>query len=302
MDYLVVGESVAGVAAALEFAAAGHSVHIVLHHGDNTGLEDSFLIGPTPLNPTPMRGTAFADLTFEKFREIGVQSRCIDEWFGVWDETSIDAVTNKLVLEDRFEERQLRFRAAVFAPNGSERGLPLELEAPFQRRGVSYSAWSDIGYYDKKPVAVVGCGYHAFEQALVAAEHAASVTVLSENPTIPAIGLLEQYVRESKCLQVLTRIRLLTLEPGENGFLARAVVEAAGEARRVDASMLFVAHDPFVGWWAWGSEEEALLLREQGKLVLARIAAGVSYSNHAALFASGVRAARQCLDRESSSP
>jgi hypothetical protein len=64
MSYLVVGESLAGVAAALELASLGLPAHIILHRGDSSVLEDTFLIGPTPLNPEPMRGAAFSDLAF----------------------------------------------------------------------------------------------------------------------------------------------------------------------------------------------------------------------------------------------
>jgi hypothetical protein len=69
-----------------------------------------------------------------------------------------------------------------------------------------------------------------------------------------------------------------------------------GVERVLPAHALFVAHDPVVGWWAWGSREEAFHLQRRGRLVLAGIAAGAPYEDHAALYESGVRAARQLLE------
>ena len=295
MAYLVVGESVAGVAAALELAAAGCNVEIIFHTGDSTGMEDSFLIGATPLNGFPMRGTPFADLTFEKLHQAGVHTRTTSEWLGLWDKSYVDATTEELVLDDTFQEERHRFQGAVFAPSGSEPGLSRELEDPFMGRGLSYSAWSDGSYFKNKRVAVVGCGYHAFEQALIAAEHAASVTVLSAATSTPPLGLLENEVLKSERLVVRMNTQVLSLQPHRDGSLGAIVVEEHGQERVLEAEGVFVAHDPVVGWWAWGNQEEALAFQERGKLVLAGIAAGVAYAEHGALFESGVRAARQLL-------
>lgn len=294
MSFLVVGESVAGVAAALEFASQGHSAHLIIAH-DNMGLEDSFRIGPTPLNATPLQGTAFADLAFERLRQAQVKTRLDDEWFGGWNRTSIDPVTGELVLDEDAYKEQHRFQSAVFASAGVERGLPREIEAPFAWRGLSYSAWSDAFYFRSKPVVVVGCGYRAFEQALIAAECAASVTLLCEAPDLPPLGLLAPEVARTPHLTVRPRTRVLALQPDAGGTLAHVRVNENGQERLVDAAGVFVAYDPMVTWDIWGGTDAAAVLRARGKLTVAGIAAGIPYPDHAAQFESGVRAARRCL-------
>ncbi|MCC2671241.1 MAG: hypothetical protein K0Q72_3712, partial [Armatimonadetes bacterium] len=58
--------------AALELARAGCDTQIIHHFGDSTGLEDSYLIGRTPLNDAPMRGEAFTELALKTLHRAGV--------------------------------------------------------------------------------------------------------------------------------------------------------------------------------------------------------------------------------------
>jgi thioredoxin reductase len=200
-----------------------------------------------------------------------------------------------LVLESSFEEKPYRFQGVAFAPSGSECGLPREIEGSLHFRGLSYSAWSDAYFMRAKPVAVVGSGYHAFEQALILAEGDASVTVLCENASVSPLGLLQSEVERSERITVLANARVLSLEADGNRTVAGVSIEENGRQRLLQVAGVFVAHDPVVGWETWGCQEEALALQQQGQLVLAGIAAGVRYSDHAALFESGARAARQLL-------
>lgn len=293
--YLVAGGSVAGVAAALEFMAQGHQAHLILCGWDNLGLEDSYLIGPTPLNDHPVRGTAFADLAFEHLGGAGVKFWSTDPWLGNWDQFYVDAVSEELVLDDRWDDTLYRFSGAVFAPAGVGPGLAPEIEGPVRWRGLSYSAWSDAPFFRGKPVVVVGCGYRAYEQAQIAAEFASSVTLLCKDRGTGPLGLLEQAVARTSCLSVRVGAEVLGLQPDDTGALAMVVVRENGREVRLAASGAFVAHNPVVPWRVWNSQEDALSLRDRGKLTFAGIAAGVPFSDHAALYASGVRAARECL-------
>jgi len=294
VEFLVIGESVAGVAAALEIASSGFPVRIVSSY-DSAGLEDSFLIGPTALNAEPWRGTDFAVIAFDRLRDVHVKAWYSGDWFGSWDRVSFDPTTGDLVLDEVFEGERHRLRGVVFAPGGNEPGLPEETEAPFRWRGLSYSAWSDAPFFRGKPVAVIGCGPRAFDQALIAAEFAASVTVLCHESATEPMGLLAEAVASSGYLAVRTHAQIEALRGDEAGALSGVLVCEHGREALVAASGVFVAHDPVVDWEPWGGEQQALALRERGKRTFAGIAAGVPHSDHAALFESGVLAARECL-------
>jgi thioredoxin reductase len=294
MGFLVVGESVAGIAAALELAASGVSVCLI-SSVDNAGLEDLFLIGPTPLNAEPMRGTNYAELAVEHLRQAHVEGWYSGGWFGMWTGLAVDALTGDLVFDDGGSEEQYRFQGVVYAPGGREIGLPEDIEIPVRWRGLSYSAWSDAACFRGKPVAVIGCGHRAFEQALIAAEFAATILVLCEGVAAGDLGLLAPAVISASHLSVWNNAQVVELRPNEEGILTSLVTRANGQKVQLDASGVFVAHDAVVDWDLWGGRDAALDLQGCGKLVFAGIAAGVPYADHAALYASGIRAARECL-------
>jgi thioredoxin reductase len=83
MNHLIVGHSVAGIAAALEFARAGRSVALMQYILDTASLADATLIGETPLNKHPLAGTTFELVADETLSDAGVKllDRDIDTVF-----------------------------------------------------------------------------------------------------------------------------------------------------------------------------------------------------------------------------
>jgi len=297
-DYIVVGESLAGAAAALTLAELGRSVLLTLHLQDSTGIEDSFIIEGTPLNAAAMDSLTFIDLVIARLHAAGVHTRstaptCLD----FFKRAEIDPSTDELLLIDDLEPSTIRVRAAIVAPSGSETGLP-EIEAGerFLGHGISHSAWSDAAFFRNQAVAVVGCGHHALEQAGMAARYAGQVQVLCEGERIDTASPLWSTLAGMPQVSFQTGVELLALLPDEKGWVGKLVIRKGGQDLAIPTSALFVAHDPVANWELWGGEERARTLMDRKKLYPAGLAAGGDDADHAALWESGLQAARQCVE------
>src|SRR5262245_26202249 len=75
MSYLVVGRSIAGVAAALVLAEEVTDVHLLSYGTYESGnIEDWFLIGPTPINTAPITGIEFQRRASALMKQAGVRT------------------------------------------------------------------------------------------------------------------------------------------------------------------------------------------------------------------------------------
>jgi len=135
--------------------------------------------------------------------------------------------------------------ALIIATGASAQYLGLPSETTFMGRGVSACATCDGFFYRKKPVAVVGGGNTAVEEALYLANIASMVFLIHRRDTFRAekimIDQLYRKVEEGKITLLLDSV-LEEVLGDEMGVTALAIRNVkSGETRRLDAHGVFIA-------------------------------------------------------------
>jgi len=281
-EQVVIGLSVAGVSAALRLAGHGKKVVLLDYMADTASLGGSLQIQQTPLNSEPLAGPVFEEIAVKRLGESGVEVIC---GFHI-SRVSFDKHTGSLVLLDTMRGK-IQSDVAIFAPNGTETGLPDDTGAVgYFGWGVSYDAWSDASFFKGKDVLVIGCGYRAFEQACLASEWASSVTVVCDKGGSDFKGR-----RLPDQVRVRFGLEVITIVPDTHNRVAGVIVSNGERIEDLEASAIFVASDIRPSWQIWGGEGEAQRRIDEGKLYLSGLAAGVPYHDHMAQFDDGIRTA-----------
>lgn len=140
--------------------------------------------------------------------------------------------------------------ALIIATGASARYLGLDSEEAFKGRGVSACATCDGFFYRNKPVAVIGGGNTAVEEALYLANIASKVVLVHRRDELRAEKILQErlFAREveGKVEIVWNHVldEVLGDDDGVTGMRIRQV--ATSETRDFDLDAVFIAigHDP----------------------------------------------------------
>jgi thioredoxin reductase (NADPH) len=140
--------------------------------------------------------------------------------------------------------------ALVISTGASARYLGLDSEEAFKGRGVSACATCDGFFYRNKPVAVIGGGNTAVEEALYLANICSKVTLVHRRDELRAEKILQErlFQREAEGkVEILwdhVLDEVLGDDDGVIGLRARHV--ATSETREMDVDAVFIAigHDP----------------------------------------------------------
>lgn len=140
--------------------------------------------------------------------------------------------------------------ALIIATGASARYLGLESETRYMGQGVSACATCDGFFYRKKPVAVVGGGNTAVEEALYLANIAESVTLIHRRDTFRAEKMLQQKLMdrvENGNIRLelnATLDEVLGDEHGVTGIRIKSTVDNATRDIGVDGVFIAIGHNP----------------------------------------------------------
>ena len=143
--------------------------------------------------------------------------------------------------------------ALIIATGASAKYLGLDSEEKFQGRGVSACATCDGFFYKNKPVAVIGGGNTAVEEALYLANIASNVTVVHRrdkfrSEKILADKLIEKNTNGNVTIEWDYQLEeVLGDESGVTGIRIKSTKE--GSTKEVDVHGVFIAigHSPNTG-------------------------------------------------------
>lgn len=300
MSYLVVGQSIAGIAAAIALRATGQPVYLTPHEFDTVALDDLYLVGPTDLNKYPQKGyewevNALGLLVMEG---VTISGRDIS-WIFTIDELVVRG--SQLMVYDHRRQSELQVRGIVFAPNGSQ---PTAVVSKPYLRGVSNSAIADAPLMRGHPVVVMGGGGHALQQTCIALDFASHVTLCCPTRWPQTENTLAErllrHARNSGKLTILPNCDLVGTLASSN-TLERVRVRKNSSIVEIETPLLIFAYDP-VPNSEFGTQGKRLSELPVGRFIFpAGIAQSIGYMEHQVLYQSGFMAAQQAIRAASDS-
>ena len=237
---IIIGSGPAGYTAAVYAARANLNPLLI------TGMEQGGQLMTTSEIenwPADVNGTGGAEL-MQRFMDHAVR-------FGTRIEYDV-------VLKAHLKEKPIRLEAdsgktftcdaLIIATGASAKYLGLESETRFKGRGVSACATCDGFFYRKKPVAVVGGGNAALEEALYLANIASVVHLVHRRDQFKAepimVTKLMHAVDEGKVVLHLFREvkEVLGNDQGVTGVLLKSTKGEADESIDLDGIFIAIGH------------------------------------------------------------
>lgn len=163
----------------------------------------------------------------------------------------LEGETKKVYLDDG----SVHLARTVILSTGSEyRKLGLEDEARLSGHGVSWCATCDGFFFKEKPIAVVGGGDSALEEALFLTTFASSVTVIHRRDSLRASEIMQERALKHPKITFVWDTEVIGIE-GESATEALSLRNLkTGEESRLEVDGLFVAI---------GSDPRTDLVRDQ---------------------------------------
>lgn len=139
--------------------------------------------------------------------------------------------------------------SAIIATGASARWLGLSSEEKFRGFGVSACATCDGFFFRGKPVAVVGGGNTAVEEALYLTNHASSVTLIHRRDSLRAEKMLQERMLAHPKItpvwdSVVDEIVGTSSPPGVNGVRVRNIKTDALKEIPVEGVFIAIGHVP----------------------------------------------------------
>jgi thioredoxin reductase (NADPH) len=161
------------------------------------------------------------------------------------DATAIDFTRRPFGIET--ESKRFEADSVVIATGASAKWIGLPSETKYTNRGVSACATCDGALYRGKPIAVVGGGDTAMEEALFLTRFATVVHVIHRRGELRASRIMQERARRNPKIQFILHSEVVEVLGDEQGVTAlRRRDVRTGEEGQVEVGALFVAigHKP----------------------------------------------------------
>jgi len=238
---LIAGSGPAGLTAALYTARAGLAP-VVLEGPEPGGqLTTTSDVENYPGFPEAVNGTDLMERMKRQAEKFGARIRS----GAVRSAEFRPAPPRRLLLDDG---STLEGAAVIVATGASAKYLGIESEQKLRGRGVSACATCDGALYRGVPVAVVGGGDTAMEEALFLTRFASRVTIIHRRDRFRASRILAERVLRHPKIRVLwnsTVEEVLDVNRNEvTGLLVRDAASGVARVEPVSALFLAIGHTP----------------------------------------------------------
>ncbi len=272
---LIIGSGPAGYTAAIYASRAGLSP--VLYTGGQPGGQLTITndVENYPGYPEGVNGPQMMVEFQQQAERFGTDVR-----YGLATKVDFSGYPHKVWIDDKTE---IMADSVIISTGASAKYLGLPSEEKYSNKGVSACAVCDGFFYKGKPVAVVGAGDTAAEEATYLANLCPKVYMIVRRDEMRASKIMQERVKNTPNIEVLwnhnTEEILGNDTDGVTG--ARLLNNKSGEKTKIEVNGFFVAigHKPntdiFKGW---------LDMDETGYL---QVKPGTSHTNVEGVFATG---------------
>jgi len=238
---LIIGSGPAGFTAAIYAARANLSP--ILYEGMQPGgqLTTTTDIENFPGYPEGVSGNDMMDDLRKQASRFGTDVR-----WGVATATDLSQAPYKVTIDG---EKTITCDTLIIATGATAKYLGLPDEAKYQGMGVSACATCDGFFYRNKPVAVVGGGDTACEEASYLAGLASQVYLIVRKPFLRASKIMQERVLNNPKITVLFEHETLGLF-GDKGVEGAHLVKRRGQSDEttvdiaIDGFFLAIGHTP----------------------------------------------------------
>ena len=241
VQLLILGSGAAGLTAAIYAARAGRAPLVL------TGLQDG---GQLTITSEVENYPGFAQAVQGPWlmEQMATQARAVGSELAFDTITSVDfSGPNKRLVGD--SGTTYLADAVIIATGARARWLGLPSEQTFVGKGLSACATCDGFFYRDQPVAVVGGGNTAVEEALYLAKIARSVSLIHRRDSLRAEQILQDRLFRTDNIRILWNSRLdeiLGDDQGVTGARLRSTTGSDASTREIEVHGIFIAigHDP----------------------------------------------------------
>ena len=240
LSVIIIGSGPAGLTAAL-YAARANLKPIVIE-----GLEAG---GQLMLTTLVENWPGFRDgiMGPDLMAEMRAQAQRFGAEFISGNVTTVDVTASRPFLV-RTTDAEYRSRALVIATGASARLLGLESERALLGHGVSTCATCDGFFFRNRPIAVVGGGDSAMEEAIFLTKFASHVTVVHRRDTLRASKIMQDKAFANPKISFEWNSEVEEVRDPAQGTVSGLVLRNAntGQRKALDVEGVFVAigHTP----------------------------------------------------------
>ncbi len=237
-DILILGAGPAGLTAGIYAARARRSVLILdtATVGGQTVLTDKVTNYPGMAETS---GRALSQTMAQQARSFGCRVTPFARLSAVDLASAVKSVTYK-------NGDRVTARAVIVASGGVPRQLGVDNEDRFVGRGISFCATCDGEFFTDRPIAVVGGGNSALEEAVSLSQYASRITVIHEFDHFQAEPWIIADARANEKINLLMNQRVLSFVGDEGLTAVRSRDKSSGDVidTAVDGCFVFVGYVP----------------------------------------------------------
>ncbi|MFK5927686.1 MAG: thioredoxin-disulfide reductase [Desulfuromusa sp.] len=171
-----------------------------------------------------------------------IQEHCVEFGleidYGTVENVIDNGATKTVVMDDR----EIVCKAVIVATGAIPRKMGIEGEEALVGKGVSYCATCDGAFFRNVPIAVIGGGDTAVEEALFLTRFASKVTVVHRRDQLRATQILQDRTLENDKVEVAWNSVVDSLESDTSGLTGAILKDTkSGATRKIELQGMFVA-------------------------------------------------------------